>query len=182
MSRESVVAKRYAKALFEVAGESNAVADVEQELKAVALAIGSDAEIGKFLAFPNIETSRKIAILKQALSGKVSDAVLNTIELLVERGRQEDIEGVYGAYKKVAGEALGQADAIVYTAKPLDADEMTKVVARFSAVSGKAIRAEQVVEPTLLGGIQVRIGDRLYDGSLSGKLARLEQSLKSQAL
>jgi F-type H+-transporting ATPase subunit delta len=182
MSRESVVAKRYAKALFDIAKQNNAIADVEQELKIVVEALTGDAEIGKFLSFPNIENSRKIALIKGALSDKVSVMVLNTLELLISRGRHDVIGGVYEAYTKVAGEALGQARAVVYTAKLLTAEELAKVEAQFGAIAGKKIIAEQIVEPALLGGVQVRIGDRLYDGSLQGKLARLEQSLKSQAL
>lgn len=179
MSAGSVVAKRYAKALFEVAAKQNVVADVEQQLKGIADALNNDADVAAFLSSPNIGQERKTAVLKDALGGKVSEIVLNTVELLIERGRQSDISGVYDAYTKIAGEATGQASATVYTAKPLGEEELAKVAAQFGKIAGKTLRTEQVVEPSLLGGIQVRIGDRLYDGSLSGKLARLEQSLKS---
>ncbi|MBM7566537.1 F0F1 ATP synthase subunit delta [Paenibacillus sacheonensis] len=182
MSRESVVAKRYAKALFELAQSSNAVADVETQLKVVVEALTGDAQIRKFLALPNVEVSQKIAIIKGALSDKVSVMVLNTVELLIVRGRQGAIGSVYEAYTKVAGEALGQARATIYTAKSLSSEELSKVSAQFGELVGKRIIANQIVEPALLGGVQVRIGDRLYDGSLSGKLARLEQALKTQAL
>ncbi|GGF91895.1 F0F1 ATP synthase subunit delta [Paenibacillus abyssi] len=182
MSRETLVAKRYAKALFELAQQNNVVSDVEDQLMLVVRALEGDADIVKFLVSPNISTDKKIDLVKQALSGKVSEMVIQTIELLISRGRNDIIGEVYSAYKKVAGEALGQADAIVYTAKQLPEDEMQKIGIRFGAMIGKKIRVEQIVEPALLGGIQVRIGDRLYDGSLSGKLARLEKSLKSQAL
>ncbi|MFC4812668.1 F0F1 ATP synthase subunit delta [Paenibacillus sp. GCM10023250] len=182
MSRENAVAKRYAKALFELAQENNAVADVEKQLKIVVDALTEDAQIRKFLALPNVEVGQKIAIIKGALSDKVSVMVLNTVELLIVRGRQGAIGEVYEAYTKVAGEALGQAHATIYTAKSLTNEELSKVSAQFGELVGKRIIAKQIVEPALLGGVQVRIGDRLYDGSLSGKLARLEKALKSQAL
>ena len=85
-------------------------------------------------------------------------------------------------FTKVANEALGQASAIVYSAFVLSDAQQAEIASHFSKVTGKTIRVSSVVEPKLLGGVQVRIGDRLYDGSLSGKLARLEQSLKTQAL
>lgn len=182
MSQGSVVAKRYAKALFEIAQQNKAVADVERELEIVADAIAGDAEIGKFLAFPNIETGKKIALIKSALSDKISVTVLNTLELLISRGREGQIGDVYEAYTKIAGEALGQSRATVYTAKLLTSAELARVEAQFGAIAGKKIVAEQIEKPELLGGVQVRIGDRLYDGSLQGKLTRLEQSLKTQAL
>jgi len=182
MSRDSAVAKRYAKALFDIAQEQNIIADVEQQLKLVVEALEGDAEIRKFLGLPNISVTKKIALINGVLSDKVSAVVLRTIEVLIERGRQDALNGVYASYTKVAGEALGKSHATVYTAKRLSAAELTNVEATFGSLAGKRIEAEQVVEPSLLGGVQVRIGDRLYDGSLSGKLARLEKALKSQAL
>jgi F-type H+-transporting ATPase subunit delta len=182
MSREGVVAKRYAKALFELARQNNAIADVEKQLKLVVEAFAGDADIRKFLGLPNVEVSKKIAIIKGALSDKVSVIVLNTLELLIIRGRQNSIGQVYEAYLKVAGDALGEAHATVYSAKSLSNEELAKVAAQFGTIVGKRIIAKQIVEPALLGGVQVRIGDRLFDGSLSGKLARLEQSLKTQVL
>lgn len=182
MSRESVVAKRYASALFQIAKQDNAISDVEQQLKLVVKAIEGDKEIGKFLSSPNIDSSRKVSLLKNALADRVSVTVLNTLELLIARGRQSALGAVYDAYTKVAGEALGQAHATVYTAKLLSAEELSNVQVKFGAIAGKKIIAEQILKPELLGGVQVRIGDRLYDGSLQGKLSRLEQSLKTQAL
>lgn len=179
MSAGTIVAKRYAKALFELASQQNAVPDVEQQLRGLAEALNQDEGVTAFLGSPNIGTERKVAVLKEALAGKVSDLVLNTVELLIERGRHNELSGVYEAYSKISGEATGQASATVYTAKTLEESELAKVAEQFGKIAGKAIRAEQVVDPSLIGGIQVRIGDRLYDGSLSGKLARLEKSLKS---
>ncbi|MNT98611.1 ATP synthase subunit delta [compost metagenome] len=66
----------------------------------------------------------------------------------------------------------------MYTAIALSDEELAGVAAEFGKLAGKTIVAEQIVEPALLGGVQVRIGDRLYDGSLSGKLERLQKSLK----
>jgi F-type H+-transporting ATPase subunit delta len=182
MSRGTVIAKRYAKALFEIAQQQNIVSAVESELKAVVQALESDPEIVKFLNYPNIDSAKKAELLTNVLAGKVSQPVIHTLELLLDRDRQHALGEIYGAYTKIAGEALGQADATIYTAKSLDPEELSKVAAQFGALVGKTIRAEQIVNPALLGGIQVRIGDRLYDGSLSGKLARLEKALKTQAL
>ena len=182
MSREAVVAKRYAKALFELAQQQQSVAAVESQLKLVVEAVQSDAEIGKFLASPNIESGKKLTLLKQALGNHVSELVLDILTLLIARRRQGLLAEMYEAYTRVAAEELGQARATVYTAQELSESELKAVEAQFSLLLGKVVLAEQVLQPTLLGGIQVRIGDRLYDGSLSGKLSRLEKSLKFKAL
>jgi F-type H+-transporting ATPase subunit delta len=179
MSRASVIAKRYAKAMFEIARDKGAVSEFGEQLRSIAEAIESDADIRKFLSFPNIESQRKAEAIRQALGGKVSDEVLQLIALLIRRGRQEDIPGVYEAYTQIAGEATGEARALVYSALPIGEAELAAIAERFGKITGKKIRAELKVEPSLLGGIRVRIGDRLYDGSLSGKLARLEKALNS---
>lgn len=179
MSRDNVVAKRYARALFELAQQSGKVADFESELGLVAQAVAGDEQVSKFLKTPNIAADVKSDIMKSALNGRVSDDVLRSVELLISRGRIGITEELYEAYKRIAGEALGQADATVYTSHKLTDEELGKVATQFGAIIGKRIRATQVERPELLGGIQVRIGDRLYDGSLSGKLERLEKALKA---
>ncbi len=182
MSRDTVVAKRYGKALFELASSGGIVPEVEAQLKLIAESLKQHAEIGKFLSLPNVDTSKKVEVLKSAFGGQLSQVVLNALDLILSRGRESILEAVYEAYTRIAGQALGQAHATVYTAKALTEQELSGVEAQFGGITGKKIIAEQIVEPALLGGIQVRIGDRLYDGSLSGKLDRLQKTLNSKAL
>jgi F-type H+-transporting ATPase subunit delta len=178
MSRDAVVAKRYAKALFEVALQQKVVSEVEEQLKLIVQALEQDADIEKFLSVPSIAPEQKIAVLKAAFGDRVSTLVFNTVQILITRRRQDVIADVYAAYTKVAGDSLGQAHATVYSAQAMSDDELANVAAQFGQLTGKTIIAQQIVEPSLLGGVQVRIGDRLYDGSLSGKLERLQKSFK----
>lgn len=178
MSRDLVVAKRYAKALFDLASEQKVIAEAQTQLKLISETIAQDAEIQKFLSLPSIDTEKKVALLKSAFGDSVSTIVMNTLELLISRNRHDAFSAVYEAYTKIASDALGQAQATVYTAQHLSDNELAEVANQFGKITGKTIIAEQIVEPALLGGVQVRIGDRLYDGSLSGKLDRLQKSLK----
>ncbi|REK69516.1 F0F1 ATP synthase subunit delta [Paenibacillus paeoniae] len=182
MSRDTVVAKRYAKALFELASAAGTVAEVEAQLKLIADTLEQDAGIEKFLSLPSVAPTAKIDVLKAAFGNNVSSLVLDTLQVIVSRRRQSIIVEMYEAFTKIAGEVLGQAHATVYTAHKLSEEELSGVSAQFGSITGKKITAQQIVEPALLGGIQVRIGDRLYDGSLSGKLARLQKTLNSKAL
>jgi len=178
MSRDAVVAKRYAKALFEVALQQKVVSEAQEQLKLIVQALEQDADIEKFLSVPSIAPEQKIAVLKAAFGDRLSALVLNTVQILITRRRQDIIADVYAAYTKVAGDSLGQAHATVYAAQALSDAELAGLEAQFGQVTGKTIIAKQIVEPALLGGVQVRIGDRLYDGSLSGKLERLQKSFK----
>lgn len=172
-----VVAKRYARALFEVAKDKGIISQVEEELKSVASAIRDNADLQKFLNHPNIGTTVKTDLLKQIFEGKVSEPVWNTLLVLIDKRRQAILSALASDFAKIADEALGQASATVYSAFALTEAQQAEIASHFSKVTGKTIRVASVVEPKLLGGIQVRIGDRLYDGSLAGKLDRLSKAL-----
>lgn len=183
MSKDLTAAKRYAKALYEAAKESNEVDAVISDLKAAVSIVESNDELALVLNHPNIDTSAKTGLLQSVFTGKVSALVLNLLVLLVERKRTELVGAVSEQLVKIAGKALGRAEAVVYSPKPLSEQEAAAVAARFTTLTGKAIHVVNTVDETLLGGVKVRIGDKLYDGSLSGKLKRLDKALQaSQAL
>ncbi len=182
MSKNVIVAKRYANALFEAASDRNLVAEVEQELKAIVQIIEAEPDLGKFLEHPNIDNTKKIALLQNVFEDKISEIVWNTLKLLITRGREAILPNLMQYYVEIANEALGQANALVYSPYSLSDQESTEIAAKFGQITGKTIQVENILDETLLGGLRVRIGDRLYDGSLSGKLANLEKSLKQKAL
>ncbi|SDE33808.1 F-type H+-transporting ATPase subunit delta [Paenibacillus sp. UNCCL117] len=183
MSKDTVVAKRYARALFEIAQEQNRVAQFEEELNAFLSALRQNADFNKLIVHPGLTVSAKQELLSNVFGGQLSDTVLNTLQLLVANGREELLESLVGYYAAIAGEALGQAKAIVYTPFALSEADEKQIASTFSTLTSKQIRVESVIDKSLLGGIQIRVGDRLYDGSLSGKLKRLEKALnQSQAL
>ncbi|MFC5403577.1 F0F1 ATP synthase subunit delta [Cohnella soli] len=182
MSRGTVVAKRYAKALFQLAQERGQVAETEVQLKAIVTAIDGDANVRAFLVAPNITLDKKQQALNNAFGGHASPIVLNLVSLLVERGRESELPAVLAAYLQVAGDALRRADAHVVSSQPLSEMEKIKLAEKFGATLGKSVRVTNEVDPSLLGGLTVRIGDTLYDGSLRGKLQRLDKTLQSAAL
>ncbi|QTH42375.1 F0F1 ATP synthase subunit delta [Cohnella sp. LGH] len=182
MSRASVVAKRYAKALFQAANDKGLVAETESQLKLIVDVVAGNADLRAFLVAPNITLDTKKKTLFQAFGADVSPIVLNAVGLLIERGREGELAGVLDAYLQVAGEALGRADAHVTSPAPLSEQEKSNLAEKFGALLGKTIRVTNSVNPELLGGLTVRIGDTLYDGSLKGKLERLDKTLQTAAI
>jgi len=176
MSAMAVAARRYAKALFEVAKEKGAVEETGAQLEAVAAALGGNADIRAFFDHPNIGTDAKVRALQQAVGGQLADYVLNTLKLLLERGRISAVDIVASAYRSIADEALGRAKAQVTSAFALTPEQQQEIARKFGALTGKEVTVETAVDPSLLGGIRVRIGDTLYDGSLSTKLTEIEKS------
>ncbi|MEF2968182.1 F0F1 ATP synthase subunit delta [Paenibacillus sp. M1] len=182
MSRETVVASRYARALYEISGQEGRTLEVEQELKALIEVLHNETDIQQFILSPKISTSKKWEVIRSGLEGKLSQPVVSLVKMLIDRGRIEILPELLTSYTKITGEALGLADALVYSTYPLSDGEKQELAAEFGVLVGKKIRIINEVDKELLGGIKVRIGDTLYDGSLSGKLERLEKSFRRQAL
>jgi len=176
MSGAAVAAKRYAKALLAVAQEKGTVDQIQSELRAVAAAIRGDSGVQAFLNHPNIGADAKASAMKAAVGDKISVDLLNLLQLLIERGRGGSISEVSAAYDALADEVLGRARAEVVSAHPLTQEQLDAIARKFSALSGKQVSVEASVDSSLLGGIRVRIGDTLYDGSLAVKLNELERS------
>ena len=172
----SAAANRYAKALFAVAKESGAVEAFGEQMDAVAGAL-NEPSVRSFFEHPNIGAESKVRVLLSSLGGNVAEPVANALKLLIERGRSGEIGEVAAAYRAIADEALGRAKAKVTSAFVLTPEQERSIAERFSALTGKQVAVETTVDPSLLGGIRVRIGDTLYDGSLATQLTELEKSL-----
>lgn len=174
---ELILGKRYARALLEAAREKQTVAEVEQELQLIVSSIRSNAEFLKIWEHRAIAVDVKQGLIQQAFEGKVSEIVLNTVLLIIEKGREAILEALLESYVEQANESLGQAVAVVHSASALSDKEKEQVAQAFGQLTGKKVNVENIVNPELIGGLKVRIGDMLYDGSVSGQLQRLEQSL-----
>jgi F-type H+-transporting ATPase subunit delta len=174
---EAIVAKRYARALFEIAVEKQALEQFERDLSAVNAAIQGDTDVQSFLSHPKIDAKLKKETVAGVLSGKLSDEVLSLVLLLIDRGRENVLSDVAKEFAALANEARGIVNATVYTAKPLSAPEQSLLTDHLGKAIGKTVYMDNVADPSLVGGLIVRIGDHLYDGSVKGKLFRFKQAL-----
>ena len=174
----STVAKRYARALFEVAKEENAVDTIEEEIRTILNAISENREFQQILSHPQNSVEKKKEIVNALLGNDVTIQTKNFINLLISRKREGILSDIVDGFVKLANELRGYADAFFTTAKPLSEDELNKLAAQFGEIVKKSLRVQSIVDPTILGGVIVRIGDRLYDGSVVGKLQRFQQNLK----
>lgn len=166
------VAKRYARALFEVAKERGLIDQIETELKDIVAVVNQNQELQKILSHKQIAQEEKKQLLSDLFKAHVAEETFNLLAVLIENGRESDLAGIADAYVALANEARGIADAIVTTAKPLNEEEQARLASQFGKVLNKTLRIQTVVDPTILGGVVVRIGDRLYDGSMKRKLEK----------
>lgn len=180
MSKDTAASKRYAKALYELAREHGNVSAVEEDLKQVAAAFAESEDLRGVLGHPSIAPEAKKNVIAALFDGKVSTEVSNLLKLLVDRRREALLPELAADYRKIAGEGMKQAEAVVTTPFPLTEEESAEIAREFGAKIGKTVKVVNVIDTDILGGLTVRIGDMLYDGSLSGQLARLRKSLVSR--
>jgi F-type H+-transporting ATPase subunit delta len=173
------VGKRYAKALFEVASDKQQLDLVEQDLMLIDQVLAQNPAFISFLQHPQLDKQLKKKEFNQVFEGQVSETVLTFMNLLIDSDREDAIEGITESYIRQANEARGLVDAKVVSMKPLTDEEKSNLSERFSQILNKKIRIHNEVDSSIIGGIIVQIGDRLYDGSVRGKLHRFKRRVVS---
>ncbi|MFT8320430.1 MAG: F0F1 ATP synthase subunit delta [Bacillus sp. (in: firmicutes)] len=171
------VSKRYALALFQIAKEVGSVDQLEEEVRVVKTLFTTSSELHLVFKSPNISLEKKKELVKNAFAS-TSSHLQNLLMLLIDRHREDYIAEICDQFLYLINEEKGIADAKVYSVRPLSDDEKRAISATFAAKVGKvSLNIENIVESNLLGGIIVRIGNQIFDGSLQGKLDRLQRKL-----
>lgn len=176
---EGLVAKRYAEALFEVANNKKSLDQIEEDLQLIVDVFENTSELTAFLHHPKIDDKTKKAIIDQAFDGKLNEMTKNLLYLLIDNNRTEYIGDIKKEFVKLANIARNIVDVEAITAIELDKDSQDKVSKTLKDKLGKSVRLKSFVDPSLLGGIVIKIGDRVYDGSINKQLKVLKRSLKA---
>jgi F-type H+-transporting ATPase subunit delta len=168
-------ARRYAEALMDIATEEKALEEFRSSLDAIAASFSDD--FLRVLADPSSPLERRLRSAEAATKGQ-PQAVGSLVSMLVQRGRLGLIGAIAAAYGDLADERAGIAKARITTAVPLPESQRTAFVGRLEKTTGKSIKAEFDVEPGLIGGATVQVGDHLIDASLRAKLDALREQLQ----
>jgi F-type H+-transporting ATPase subunit delta len=174
---QSRVAERYAKSLLQIAAEENAVATVEGDFATLKGAIDGSRDLRNFLATPIIDDHRKEQVLSAIFSSRVSPLVSRFIALLARKGRASQLAPVVEAFADLIDRMRNITPATITTAVELDAEQRARLEGQLSAMSGRTLRTEYRIDPTLIGGFRAHFEDRMIDASLRHQLDRLRESL-----
>lgn len=171
------VAKRYAEALFSVAQSQNVVDEVNQELQEIVKVANANQDFLLLLANPKFSSERKKEIIDQ-LFKEANPILLNTLKLLVDKKRVNILKDIAKAFKALADDARGTAEATVYSTRELTEEEKQGISDSFAKLVGKnALNITNVVEPTVIGGVRVQIGNIIFDNTVASKLENLRRTL-----
>jgi len=181
MARRNTAPRRYAEAAFEVATRDDTLDRWRADLDTAA-SLAGDQRALDVLSNPAIPVERRSTALDQLLGDHVSSQAANLVRLLLRRGRIEDLPRVAAEYRRLDDRRQGITHATATSASELTQDEIRELTARLERSTGGRIALDVEVDPSLLGGLIVRVGDRLIDGSVRGRLERLRNQLISGAL
>lgn len=172
------VARRYAQALFDLGSENGALEDLEADLTRAAETISRHPVVQKTLYHPLISADEKRRLVEALLGGDVSPRALNFLRLILEKKREHHLPVILAEFRRLVNAARNVVEAEATVASPLGAPLLAELRSRLESVTGKRVNLKVSLNPGLLGGVVVQIGDRRYDGSLRGRLESLRQSIK----
>jgi F-type H+-transporting ATPase subunit delta len=178
----STVARNYAEALLALARKAEDPQGWGQMLRQVANAIGSDVTLRRFLESPRIGAEQKSAVLSKAFTDRVPRLFLRFLQQLVKNRRQMLIPAIADDYDTLLDLSQGIVHAKVTVAKESSEEERQAIATQLSGLVGKTVVPHLTVDPDILGGVVVRIGDTVMDGSLRRRLGLLRRRMSVNAV
>lgn len=177
----SEVARRYARALYDHAKGQGKADAVFMELRTLSQAINSEKSILDFTTSPLVAPDQKMAALKNALAGKVSDSVLSFLLLLAEKNRLSIFSEMVGAYESINDDDHGVKRGTVTSAKPLTPEAQKSIEDAVHKTTKKKVILTYKEDPKLLGGTIAQVGGWTFDDSLETHLMRMSEDLNRRS-
>jgi len=176
------VIEGYAEALLAVAKSENSVDQVEKELTDLRDAFSANHDLIAFLKDPKVTAEGKRKAVAELLGDQVSQLVHFQIALAIEQNRAALLPAIIDHFFGLTSESRKKITAKVTTAVPLSEKATEKIEATLSELVGEAVFMKMSVDPDILGGITVHLGDRIIDGSLKGQLDHLREGISRKIL
>lgn len=173
---EERVARVYAQALFDAARDAGAVAQVGRELGDFIAALAASAPLRTVLADPQIAADAKRRVLAEVTRG-AQPLLTATLHLMLERGRFAAVPALPEAYDALAVVEEGVVEVEVVSAVELQPETEKKIAARVREATGRRVELARRVDPSILGGLVLRIGDVIVDGSVKARIRQLSRRL-----
>ncbi len=175
------VTRRYALALYEEARAAGVAERVDADVRALGETLAASRDLRAVFASPVVPRHKKAAVIERLFKEGTEPLVLRFIQLLLAKEREDQLPDVVAAYNELLDSREGVTEAHVRSARPLADEEAERLRRTLEARTGHAVRLRREVEPGLLGGLVVQVGDRVYDGSLRNQLGVLREQLHTRA-
>lgn len=175
--KNRTLARRYAIALYNVAKENNKEQQIFDELNLVIDSIQENDDFKKLIYGGIITAVEKKELIQKIYAERVSPELVDFLCVCIDKGREKDLEAIKSVYDEFWYEDEGIVPVYVSSAIPLDAERKEGLKQAFAKRLGRQVEVIVSIDESLLGGISARVGGTVYDGSISGQLARLSRQL-----
>ena len=171
------VARLYADALSGIGEEDGSLDKIVGDLHAVQELYDGHRDFYEFFVTPRMDPSEKKRILGELLEDKVGREVMGLLCVLVDKRRELIYDNIVGEFHAIRDLRAGVVNAYVTSARPLDADWNAEITQRLEKATGKTIKIHEKVDPKVLGGLVIKVGDRVIDGTIRHRLDQLRRDL-----
>ena len=171
------LAHKYSRAIFLLAQEDGKVNEYGEEMRKLVADIEGIPDLKKFLASPMIPNVAKKETAEKCFSGDYAPIIVNFLCYLIDKKRAALLEEIAREYETYANEAQGIVVADVTMARALSDSAVTRLRDKLAEVTGKKIKVRRHLDPAIIGGVVVRMGETRVDGSLLGRVKALEEEL-----
>lgn len=172
-----LVSKTYSKALFELAIELNLLDKILDEFEFVVKSFNEYPEFYEIITSPKVNLGEKKKIIDETFKGKISNELLSFIKLLFDKKRESFIKEICKEFRIISDEHNGLVLATVESVIPLTNEEIKKLETELNKLTGKTITVTNIINKDIVGGLVVKVGDKIIDGSVKRKLENLKHDL-----
>jgi F-type H+-transporting ATPase subunit delta len=179
--KDDVVAKRYARALYDLGREEGLEDKFLKDMEALVSILESSEDFRSMMESPLYDITLKKRVLKDVSSNiTLTSFMENFLNILLEKDRFTYLESILDSYSGIIDEASGRVRASVTSASPLEKDQLDRIAGTLSKVVKKEVDLDVTVDPALIGGLIAEVQGMVYDGSVKTQISRLKQSLKGE--
>ncbi|MDE7017576.1 MAG: F0F1 ATP synthase subunit delta [Lachnospiraceae bacterium] len=173
-----LISKTYGDALFELAVEENKVDSLLKEIGVLQAVLKENDEFGKLMTHPKINKDEKLQVVTDVFKGRVSDELLGFLTIIISKDRYQEIDEILSYFLSEVKKYKGIGVATVTTAVPLREEQCKKIEQKLlDTTNYKSMEMNYELNAALIGGMVIRIGDRVVDSSISTKLNELQKDL-----
>lgn len=173
------VARRYAEAFFSIAREADKIDAYQAELEQVITAITEIDGMKEYLDHLLVPPREKKELVQKVFGEQLSSMTMNFLFMVIDKRRESYLEFICREYVEMADESRNIKQAELYAAREVPQSELDALQERLSASTGKKVVLKLTVDPALLGGAKIRMGDQIVDGTAAKKLQMLKEKLKN---
>lgn len=170
--------KRYAQALLEIGLESDSLEKFQKDLEIASEVYATNTQLTEYLLRPEISDDLKKCLIVELFKSEVSVEILNLLQLLIDRKSTKSISGIAKEFVILADEKRKILNIEITSSEPLSEKQLNLICEKYKKeYSASDVKYVQMIDKNIIGGIRVKIGDRLIDGTLSTKLKQLQRLL-----